>query len=265
MERPLNSNEKLGPQIIVIFGAAGDLAKRKLVPALYNLYLSHALPEKFYIVGVSRKADHGAFKEMMRKGVDEFSRSGRADPEQWEHFAQRLGVLDGEFTDPELYHRLSDRLDNIESGWKVKKATRSIFLSVPPGLVETIIKQMDKAKLPRDRKNTRVVIEKPFGRDLQSAEALNKTITAAFEEKQVFRIDHYLGKETVQNMLAFRFANVLFEPIWDRKYIDHVQITVAEDVGVGNRGNLYRTSAPLRHMLQTHLLHMICMATITPL
>ncbi|MBS1716662.1 MAG: glucose-6-phosphate dehydrogenase [Armatimonadetes bacterium] len=251
------------PVIVCIFGAAGDLAQRKLVPALYNLYLDNAVPEHFAIIGLARKVDHGPFKEQMHTAVDTFSRRGKVDPERWEHFAQNLSVIDGEFTDPEMYRKLAQDIQNYEKQWAAK-ADHVYYLSIPPGLIGNVITQLDKAKLSKDRSRDRVVIEKPFGRDLESAEALNKLVTSAFDECQVFRIDHYLGKETVQNILAFRFANALFEPIWDRRYIDHVQITVAEEVGVEKRGGFYETAGALRDMIQNHLLQLLCMVAMEP-
>ena len=229
-------NGKLEPAVFTIFGAAGDLAKRKLIPALYNLYLDNSLPDRFAIVGICRRADdHGKFKEMLREGVDSFSRSGKADPAVWDKFESCIRLIEGTFEDPGVYDNLAKLIANFEHEWHAK-AVRVYYMSTPPSFVPTIVDRLDHAKLNKDRKRDRIVCEKPFGRDLASAEALNKVLTASYQESQIYRIDHYLGKETVQNILAFRFGNAMYEPIWDRKYIDHVQITVAEDVGVEKRG-----------------------------
>jgi glucose-6-phosphate 1-dehydrogenase len=256
------TKEKLGPSIITIFGAAGDLSKRKLIPALYNLYLDGALPEELLILCVARRKDHGAYKSMLHEGLESFSRRKPA-AEKWHHFASKLHLVEGTFEDPHVYERISKMIADEEKVWG-QKSTRVYYLSVPPSFVELIIDQMDKAKLDRDRKHDRIVIEKPFGHDLESAETLNAKVKSAFSEEQTFRIDHYLGKETVQNILAFRFANALFEPIWDRKYIDHVQITVSEDVGVEKRGGFYETAGALRDMIQNHLLQVMCMVAMEP-
>ncbi len=259
----MNANGKPGPVVFTIFGAAGDLAKRKLVPALYNLYLDKALPEKFMILGVARKCDHGEFHAMMREAVGEFSRRPKIDDKTWSAFIDQMFFVDGTFEDQDTYDRVRAKIVEREQKWG-EKGIRVYYLSTPPSFVPTIVEHLDRAKLNRDKKRDRVVIEKPFGRDLASAEALNKTLTASFAENQVFRIDHYLGKETVQNILAFRFANALYEPIWDRKYIDHVQITVSEEVGVEKRGGFYETAGALRDMIQNHLLQLLCMVAMEP-
>ena len=261
---PTNSiAPKPGPTIITIFGAAGDLTKRKLVPALYNLFLDKSLPENFHIIGVGRRGPHHPFREEMEAATSEFSRRGKVDDATWHKFACCLEYLDGKFEDPAAFTRLAQRIAEIEKKWG-QKAIRIYYLSIPPTVIETVVAQLDRAHLTRERKRDRIVVEKPFGRDLASSEDLNKKLTAAFEEPQVYRIDHYLGKETVQNMLAFRFANALFEPIWDRKYIDHVQITVGEEVGVELRGGFYETAGALRDMIQNHLLQLMCFMAMEP-
>ncbi len=251
----------LQPSVIVIFGALGDLAKRKLMPALYNLYLDKMLPEKFSIVGLGRDCNEEGFREQMLAGVSEFSRRGKPDATTWQKFVNNVTFIEGGFEEEDLYARIRVYADKEEKTFGTP-ATRVHYLSVAPGLIETITDNLDKAGLSKE--NDRVVIEKPFGRDLESATELNSHITRCFEESQIYRIDHYLGKETVQNILAFRFANAMQEPIWNRRYIDHVQITVAEEVGVELRGKFYETAGALRDMIQNHLLQLLCMVAMEP-
>ena len=251
------------PAIITIFGANGDLAKRKLLPALFNLYHEKLLPEKFLIVGNGRRSDLETWKRDMREGVETFSRRGKPDSGEWEAFAANLRFAFGGLDDISLYQDLRSLITSTENEWD-EAANRLYYLSIPPTMVELAIKGLDEAGLSSDKQHDRVVIEKPFGTDLNSAEDLNGKVTAAFDECQVYRIDHFLGKETVQNLLAFRFANALFEPIWNRSYIDHVQITVAEEVGVEGRGAFYESAGALRDMIQNHLLQVMCMIAMEP-
>jgi len=252
------------PTVIIIFGAAGDLTWRKLIPALYSLFLNKWLPDRFAIIGVDRKAmSDDEFRQRLRGGADQFSRHDQVDDEQWSDFASRLTFVAAEFSDAAAYTILADRLDAQDKRWDTR-ANRIFYLATPPTLVETIVQQLGKAGLASDRQRARIVTEKPFGRDLASAQALNRVLTSVFDESQVYRIDHYLGKETVQNILAFRFANALFEPIWDRRYIDHVQITVAEQVGVEHRGSYYEHAGALRDMVQNHLLQILCLIAMEP-
>ena len=252
------------PATIVIFGAGGDLTWRKLVPALYNLFLDGYLPDRFAVVGLDRKEmTDDEFREHLRDGVDQFSRRGKAKDEAWKEFASHVAFLSADFGDPATYVALKERLAMHDREWDTK-AERIFYQATPPSLVETIVQQIGKANLAHDRQRTRIVLEKPFGHDLASARALNNMLTAVFDESQIYRIDHYLGKETVQNILAFRFANALFEPIWDRRYIDHVQITVAERVGVEHRGDYYDHAGALRDMIQNHLLQILCLIAMEP-
>ena len=253
----MKNSVEVPPTILIIFGAGGDLTWRKLVPALYNLFLDNLLPQSFALIGLDRKGmNQKDFRQRLRDGVDQFSCRGKTDDETWVDFAGHFSFNSVDFGDAAAYKTLSDQLTAQENEWD-GKANRIFYLAVPPTLVETIVGQLDKAKLDRDRHRSRIVVEKPFGHDLESAQALDQTITDVFEESQVYRIDHYLGKETVQNILAFRFANALFEPIWDRRYIDHVQITVAEQVGVEHRGGYYDQAGALRDMIQNHLLQIL--------
>ncbi len=250
--------------VIIIFGAAGDLTWRKLVPALYSLFLNKWLPDHFAVLGVDRKAmSDEEFRQRLRGGADQFSRHGQVDDKPWSDFASRLTFIAADFSDTAAYATLSDQLDAQDKRWDTR-ANRVFYLATPPTLVETIVQQLGQAGLSRDRQRVRIVTEKPFGRDLASAQALNRMLTQVFDESQVYRIDHYLGKETVQNILAFRFANALFEPIWDRRYIDHVQITVAEQVGVEHRGSYYENAGALRDMVQNHLLQVLCLIAMEP-
>jgi glucose-6-phosphate 1-dehydrogenase len=252
------------PTVIVIFGAAGDLTWRKLIPALYSLFLNKWLPDHFAVVGVDRKGmSDNEFRRRLRDGVDQFSNHGQVDDKQWGDFASRLTFVPAEFSDAAAFTKLADQLDAQDKHWDTR-ANRIFYLATPPTLMETIVQQLGKVGLSGDRQHARIVTEKPFGRDLASAQALNRVLTAVFDESQIYRIDHYLGKETVQNILAFRFANALFEPIWDQRYIDHVQITVAEQVGVEHRGSYYEHAGALRDMVQNHLLQILCLIAMEP-
>jgi len=250
---------------IVIFGSTGDLAWRKLIPALYNLYLDNQLPEKFAIFGMNRRTV--ALDEWcnhMLDGVNQFSRRGKADPMQWDSFVKHLSLCKpGKYEDKTTFENLAKTLDEQDTTWD-EKATRIYYLSVPPTIVENIVSNLGQAHLTDDRQRSRLVVEKPFGRDYASACALNTSLLKTLDESQIYRIDHYLGKETVQNILAFRFANALFEPTWDRRYIDHVQITVAEQVGVEHRGGYYDQSGALRDMLQNHMLQILSLIAMEP-
>jgi glucose-6-phosphate 1-dehydrogenase len=251
------------PAIFAIFGAGGDLAKRKLLPALFNLYLNKELPEDFRIVGLARRGDLAEFRKNMRDAIETFSRTPISDKKTWDGFAKNLHFICGEFDSAGTYRELAKVIAETEKGWEEKSA-RVYYMSVPPDIVAMISENLDRAHLSQERKQDRIVVEKPFGHDLESADRLNEAILKTWDEKQIYRIDHYLGKETVQNLLAFRFGNALYEPIWNRQYIDHVQIIVAEDVGVEKRGGYYDHSGALRDIVQNHLLQLLCMVAMEP-
>ena len=253
------------PTILVIFGGMGDLTWRKLAPALYNLLLEHQLPEHFAVIGLDKKElSSDEFRQRLRDGADHFCQCGSIDEEIWKGIAPKISFISGDFADPAIYAALSEQFKTQEKCWD-NSANHIFYLATPPDIVETIVHGIGEARLAHDRRHTRIVVEKPFGRDLASAVALNRVLTAVFSEAQIYRIDHYLGKETVQNILAFRFANALFEPIWDRRYIDHVQISVTEQVGVEHRGAYYEHAGALRDMIQNHLMQILCLIAMEPM
>jgi glucose-6-phosphate 1-dehydrogenase len=257
-----NSRKPLPPFTIIIFGATGDLAHRKILPAFYALAQQHLLPEQYHIIGFARRDwSDDAFRAEMRQGVEQFSRIP-FDEAAWNTFAANLHYHRSEFDQAEGYPALSEWLDRL--GDPASK-NRLFYLATPPEDYPIIVRHLGEAGLNRSPEGwTRIIIEKPFGTDLQSAVALNQQIHEVFPEDEVYRIDHYLGKETVQNLIVFRFANAIFEPIWNRNYIDHVQITVAETVGVESRAGYYDTAGVGRDMLQSHLLQLLTFMAMEP-
>jgi glucose-6-phosphate 1-dehydrogenase len=252
------------PTTVIIFGGAGDLAHRKLVPAIYNLYLDQELPEKFNVLALDRlELSDDALRERLRGGISEFSRRGAVQDADWNGFAPRVRYLQLDVYQGDGYQRLAQELATIDGQAGSPLPTRVFYLAVPPTLFAPISKFLGSQELAKDGRS-RVVVEKPFGRDLQSARELNRVLLQNFQEEQIFRIDHFLGKETVQNILAFRFASALFEPIWDRRYIDHVTVTVAESLGVEHRGGYYDHAGALRDMVQNHLVQLLCLTAMEP-
>ena len=256
---------------VVIFGASGDLTRRKLMPALYNLAVSRSLPSGFAVVGVARREkSNDQFRSEMKEGVSQFSRRKPIDPAVWADFERGVSYVTGTFDDPKTYADLRAHLEELDKERGTHK-NRLYYLAVAPAEFGTIMKHLKDAGLvaaPADARAggawTRVVCEKPFGHDLASARALNDVICETFDESQVFRIDHYLGKETVQNVLVFRFANSLWEPLWNREHIDHVQITVAEEIGVEGRGKFYEQTGVTKDIVENHLMQLLCLTAMEP-
>ncbi|MDB4947219.1 MAG: zwf [Labilithrix sp.] len=256
---------------VVIFGASGDLTRRKLMPALYNLAVSRSLPSGFAVVGVARRErSDEAFRSDMKEGVGHHSRRKPIDPALWDDFERGLSYVSGTFADPETYVKLRAHLENVDRDRGTAK-NRLFYLAVPPADFGVIMKNLKEAGLVAPPSAigsgapwSRVIIEKPFGHDLASAKDLNDTVAHTFDESQVFRIDHYLGKETVQNLLVFRFANSLFEPLWNREHVDHVQITVAEEIGVEGRGHFYEQTGVTRDIVENHLMQLLCLTAMEP-
>ena len=251
--------------IFVIFGGAGDLTWRKLVPSLFDLHRDGRMPKKFAIIAVDRAPFRDAeLHKHFLDGVKRFSRKGKVKGADWKKFARHVTYQQGDFKDPVTYSNLAKSCAKLDKDWKAK-AGRIFHMATPPVMVGIIPKMLADAGLNRDRVRARIVVEKPLGHDLDSARELNRTLTESFNESQIFRIDHYLGKETVQNILAFRFANPLFEPIWNRRYVDYVTITVAEEVGVEHRGGYYDHAGALRDMVQNHLMQLLCLVAMEPM
>ncbi|MFN8453837.1 MAG: glucose-6-phosphate dehydrogenase [Anaerolineae bacterium] len=254
------------PCVVVIFGASGDLTHRKLMPALFSLACEGFLPEHFAVIGVARtEMDHDGFRQKVKEGIEHFSRLRPDECNSWPGFAANIYYHRANYDDPAGYEALSKLLGEIDAQRDI--ACNCLFyLSTPPQLYPIIVEQLGKAGLAQQTGNhwRRIIIEKPFGHDLASAVELNQQVHDVFRESQVYRIDHYLGKETVQNLLVFRFGNAIFEPLWNRNYIDHVQITVGEEVGLGSRAGYYDTAGVLRDMFQNHLLQLLALTAMEP-
>ena len=257
---------KSQPTLFIIFGGTGDLNWRKITPALYNLYLENWLPEKFTIIGCGRSEMSDVdYRNKLLDGINQFSRKGKANKSKWADFSSHIFYHGADLNDSKSYKVIADIIKKNEEEWK-EKPLIVFYLAVAPAFFPVIAENISKNKLAENCDNTRIVIEKPFGHDLESAKSLNKLLSNIFDEKQIYRIDHYLGKDTVQNILAFRFANSILEPIWNRNYIDHVQISVTEQLGVEERGEYYDKAGALRDMIQNHLLQLLCfIAMETPI
>ena len=253
------------PAVAVIFGASGDLTARKLVPALYDLAEGRRLPMEFAVVGVSRtEMSHEEFRKRLRGALDQ-QRPGRVSDEVWSSFCGSVFYLRGDSKDPQTYRELKRFLRDLDAD-RGTQGNRAYYLASSPSLVSPIVERLGEAGMNEGEGGgwARLVVEKPFGRDLASARELNRDIRRYFRERQIYRIDHYLGKETVQNILALRFANGIFEPVWSQHYVDHVQITVAEDIGVGTRGAFYEEAGALRDIVQNHLMQVLCLTAMEP-
>lgn len=253
------------PCIMVIFGASGDLTKRKLIPALYNLAREHLLSKEFAVIGLARREmSHEVFREKLSQDIEAFATTP-VNPDLWHWFVKRLYYLPGNAQDPKTYQRLQSLLAEVDTEHGTQ-GNHFYYLATAPDFFCPIVEQLGAAGLVHEDNGQwrRVIIEKPFGRDLESACTLNRALQHVLDEDQIFRIDHYLGKETVQNILAFRFANGIFEPIWNRRYIDHVQLTVAEDIGVEQRGGYYDESGALRDMVPNHMFQLISLTAMEP-
>jgi len=257
------------PALMVIFGASGDLTRRKLLPALYSLTRDRLLPSRFAIVGFARKPmSDEAFRDEMRGAVDELARRRPVDPALWSTFAGHLFYQPGAYDDPASFAALKTRLEEIERSLGLP-GNRVFYLSTPPSSFAAVVRGLGQAGLaPRpdgpSKPFARVIIEKPFGTNLDTARVLNRDIHEILDERQIYRIDHYLGKEAVQNLLVFRFANGIFEPVWNNRFVDHVQITGAETIGVEGRGGYFEQAGSLRDMVQNHLLQVLSLAAMEP-
>lgn len=254
----------IAPFTMVIFGGTGDLSRRKLLPTLYHLCNDQNLPDEFSIIGfASSERSDDEYRSFVRKSIEEF---GEDDPENrcWEGFSNHLFYISGSFEDDKSYKKLEQRIEEITGHGGNGTASVIYYLAVPPHFLPPIIERLQFCRPCRETINPRVIIEKPFGRDRASATELNMLIAKTFDENQVYRIDHYLGKETVQNILFFRFANSIFEPLWNRRYIDHVQITVAEKLGIENRARFYEKAGVIRDIVQNHMMQVLSLVAMEP-
>ncbi len=261
----LRIKQSVEPCVMVIFGATGDLTHRKLLPALYNLALEHPLPAGFSVVGFARRPySDEEFRQQALESINAYSRQKPVNLQVWDSFAAGIRYLQSDFHEPEGYERLNNLLNALDHE-RGTSGNRIFYLSTPPSQYPEIIQRLGAAGLNKSRKGwTRIIIEKPFGHDLASARELNRQVGRVFKEEQVYRIDHYLGKETVQNILVFRLANGIFEPVWNRRYVDHVQITVAENLGIEGRGGYYEESGAIRDMVQNHVLQLLTLVAMEP-
>jgi glucose-6-phosphate 1-dehydrogenase len=269
-EQAVASTPVAPPVTLVIFGGNGDLARRKLLPALYNLHLDGMLPPRTAIVAIGRaQLDDAAYREVAKEAIAKFSRRQHAPsedgPGSWPLFAASLFFVNGSLDDPRAFASLGSRLDILEHE-RGLAGDRIYYLAVPPSMFVPTVEQLSHARFvhPRSTPFSRLIVEKPIGRDLASAMKINDALARVFDERDIYRIDHYLGKETVQNLLVLRFANAIFEPLFNQKHVDHVQVTVAESEGVGTRASYYEQAGALRDMVQNHLLQLLTLIAMEP-
>ncbi|WP_413533190.1 glucose-6-phosphate dehydrogenase [Empedobacter brevis] len=257
----MNNNHKQ-PTSIVVFGSTGDLAKRKLFPAFFNLFLEGWMPDEFEIISLGRNnQSQDEFKDYILENIKEFSRIKDFSEEKWQIFKEKIYFLQFDINQEDSFNQLREKVENLDKKWNVR-ANRLFYLSIAPSFIDKVSKSLKNHHLAEHVEQDRLIIEKPFGYDKATAVELNNLLAKTFQEEQIYRIDHYLGKENVQNILAFRFGNIMFEPLWNNKYIDSVQITVAETVGVEDRGGYYDGSGALRDMIQNHLMQILCMVAM---
>jgi glucose-6-phosphate 1-dehydrogenase len=260
----MKSITRPGPAILTIFGGSGDLVWRKLMPALYDLYMDEWLPQEFAIIGADIKdLSSKQYHDHLLEGIRKFARHNKPDAKKWKEFSAAVSYVSMDLTKKNSYTGLGNTLKEFRQKMG-HQACNLYYMAVPPRFVQPIAKLLKESGVAGNANNTRVVVEKPFGHDYESARALNSFLLGHFSEKSIYRIDHYLGKETTQNIMALRFANTLFEPIWNRNYIEHVQITVSEEIGVGHRGAYYEKAGALRDMVQNHLLQLVCLIAMEP-